>query len=465
MKKKYLIVGGGVSGLLTAFLLKKKNKLNEVTLIEKNKQCGGVLSSFQYPKGHGAFDYGIHTIYETGVEELDTILNNFLPKNQWIKLSGMKRDFGGTYINGILQDNSAYVDVRNIKLKNVNIYREDFLHNLKNNKISTSPLSAKDLLIKKYGKIITDDLFETILSKLYPFNLNDTHPFITQLLPLSRIVLFDNEDMNKYSKLDNFNDSIAFPNQLEMPSNLISNKSAWYPKKYGMYNFIQAMIVALRKMGITIKNNCQVKDVIMVNGLSRVTINENKKDYIIEDTNQIFWTSGITSAYFALNKNNKEKISFDLPVKTAFVNFGLDTAPRVKKLFYIYCLEKGFITHRLSCPSSFCPASYQDGIHRLTAEIILREDMNITMIEDKVTSELELMGVINKNEIKFVHVEKIAGGYPTISIKNIKAMEYMKSQVLLQYPETFKFLGLMSKPNLFFQTDILKDVYQEICDG
>ena len=72
------------------------------------------------------------------------------------------------------------------------------------------------------------------------------------------------------------------------------------------------------------------------------------------------------------------------------------------------------------------------------------------------------MEVIKKKNVKFIHVEEISGGYPTISLKNISAMEQMKSQILQQYPENFKFLGLMSKPNLFFQTDILKDVFTEL---
>ena len=48
---------------------------------------------------------------------------------------------------------------------------------------------------------ITKDIFEPIISKLYPFNLDQTHPFITQLLPLSRIVMFDDNGMKKYGKL------------------------------------------------------------------------------------------------------------------------------------------------------------------------------------------------------------------------------------------------------------------------
>jgi hypothetical protein len=72
------------------------------------------------------------------------------------------------------------------------------------------------------------------------------------------------------------------------------------------------------------------------------------------------------------------------------------------------------------------------------------------------------MNVLDKENVEFFHVEQIPGGYPTISLKNVSAVEKMKSEILAQYPKNFKFLGLMSKPNLFFQTDILKDVFQEV---
>lgn len=446
---------------MSAFLLKKKDNLCDVILIEKDKECGGILNSFKYPNDNGIFDYGIHTIYETDNGELDKILNDFLPKNEWLKFSGVKRDYGGSYINGSLQNNSAYVDVRNSKLKDIKTYQQSFLENLdQDNNIQT--YSAKDVLEKKYGKIITKDIFEPIISKLYPFNLDQTHPFITQLLPLNRIVMFDDNGMKKYGKLPSFNNHIAYPNQLKMPSHLISNKSAWYPKKYGMYRFIKAITDNLKKKNVIIKNNCQVKHIDNLNGLSEVTINKNGKDSKIDGINQIFWTSGITSAFFSLNKNNKNKINFDKPVKTAFVNLGLNVCPNVKDLFYVYCLEREFISHRLSCPSSFCPDSYKDGIYRLTIEVVLKDEMNVNDIKDKVISELETMDVLDKENVEFFHVEQIPGGYPTISLKNVSAVEKMKSEILAQYPKNFKFLGLMSKPNLFFQTDILKDVFQEV---
>lgn len=457
---KYVIVGAGIAGLLTAFFLKKKEKNCKIFLIEKEKECGGILNSFKYSNKHGIFDYGIHTIYETGNLDLDRTLNSFLPKKDWIKLSGLKRDFGGTYFNGVLQDNSAYLDIRNINSKKTKIYKKDFLKNLKNQN-NNKTKNAYELLKKKFGSKITKDIFSSILHKIYSFSLKETHPFIVQLLPLNRIVLYENDEMMKFGKLKYFNDHIAYPDQLDMPKNLISNKSAWYPKKYGMYRFIKAIKNNLIKKNVIIKNNCKIEDIIQ-SKKNTVSYKFKNSRNTIDEVDQVLWTSGIPSAYFTLMNNSKKNINFDKPVKTMFVNIGLNKKPLVKDLYYIYCLEKNFITHRISCPSSFCPKSYSDGVYRLTIELILKKEMNNDSIKKKVLDELEIMKVINRKNVKFLHLENILGGYPTISLKNIKVIEKMKSIILDKYPKNFKFLGLMSKPNLFFQTDIMKDIYNEV---
>lgn len=58
-----LIVGGGIAGLTSAAYLAKKGK--KVLLIEKNKECGGLVNSFTH-KGF-KFDAGVRALLDAGI--------------------------------------------------------------------------------------------------------------------------------------------------------------------------------------------------------------------------------------------------------------------------------------------------------------------------------------------------------------------------------------------------------------
>ena len=58
-----VIVGGGMSGLTAAVYLSRKG--HEVLLLEKNKECGGLLNSFS--REGFTFDAGARSILNAGV--------------------------------------------------------------------------------------------------------------------------------------------------------------------------------------------------------------------------------------------------------------------------------------------------------------------------------------------------------------------------------------------------------------
>ena len=67
MKKKIVIIGGGIIGCLTAIYLKQNN--HDVTIIEKGSNLGGVLSDHKYQ----------NQIYLKGTQYLDA-------DSEWFKM-------------------------------------------------------------------------------------------------------------------------------------------------------------------------------------------------------------------------------------------------------------------------------------------------------------------------------------------------------------------------------------------
>jgi len=59
-KKKVVILGAGITGLVAAYYFSKSGKY-DVTLIEKEEQVGGTAFSFEH-KGF-TLDYGPHKLY------------------------------------------------------------------------------------------------------------------------------------------------------------------------------------------------------------------------------------------------------------------------------------------------------------------------------------------------------------------------------------------------------------------
>ena len=91
-----IVVGGGIAGILSAILLKRK--YDEVDLIELDGRLGGLLKSFTNERGQ-SFDQGSHFLRRTGISGLDKMLydtpGKVLDEKKWLTLHNLKG--GGFY--------------------------------------------------------------------------------------------------------------------------------------------------------------------------------------------------------------------------------------------------------------------------------------------------------------------------------------------------------------------------------
>ncbi len=112
MKRTYVIVGSGIGGLISAWRILSVDITASITIIERNTQPGGLLSGIVYPNGL-YFDIGTHIFQETGLNEVDSYIQGAIAPEDLIVFENGTGDIAGSYLNGVLQTNASFPDLRN----------------------------------------------------------------------------------------------------------------------------------------------------------------------------------------------------------------------------------------------------------------------------------------------------------------------------------------------------------------
>lgn len=137
--KKTVIVGSGLSALMMARMIKKyRDTMADIVILEKEEQVGGQYGSINYGE-YGYFDIGMHIIYETCIPEIDNLFEDLLPEEDWIILENNYKDIAGIYVNGRLQTDTPYVDLRHSSPEKWREYIAELFQVIRENKHKSLP--------------------------------------------------------------------------------------------------------------------------------------------------------------------------------------------------------------------------------------------------------------------------------------------------------------------------------------
>lgn len=463
MKQNLAIIGAGISGLVAALLLAKTRQDRRIFIIEKSPEIGGLLKSFNYGE-FGYFDYGMHTMAETGIEELDQLLFSTLNEKDWDLLEGPHRDLAGLYWKGNLQTVSPYMDIRSLADSQYRECLSDFFYNL-NQGVEQDGQNAYDYAMKRFGKAIADHAINKAIKKIYKRESNQMDIMATKISPLSRVVLFNEPITADLVASKSLRDRIAFIDQRDLPLERSSNKNSYYPSRYGMYQIIDGLKRELIAHGVTLMTNAVVTGMNLRNNrIDNLTIFSGNQSIEMADIDEVYWSTGLPALGRLLNVKYTTGTA-DRPLQTVLLNILLDKKLNASDLYYFYCYEEGFNTFRLTNYSNYCTGSYRNGGYPICLEMLVdpSEIGDPKRLMAKGLEELTAFGVVEKStNILFNKLEFLESGFPMPTLNNVKMMDHMRDEIKNKHIENLETIGVMAEKNLFFQGDILADAYLKI---
>jgi protoporphyrinogen oxidase len=456
--KHFVFVGGGLPSMMMAYWLKSKNPNFSVSIIEKSGGLGGQYGSFRYRNGI-VFDHGMHLYYETGNPEIDSIITDVLPADLWNIHSGNEKDIAGIYFNGKLQQDTPYPDLR--RRSDRTALLEDLFSRKRCHYDERAPDSAMDMNEFRFGARISEDVFRGIYEKLFCARYEDLDPRAGGFLALNRVALMDIPEWNGFRDDPWFRERVAYPDQLNLPALRTTDQKAFYPKKYGMFFFIERFRGKLAEKGVECLLEEEIQAIDPVVG--DILLKSGKRFKGVE---RIFWGAGLFGLPSYLDQARNPGISrFRKKPVTRYVNMIFEDRPSVGRLYYFYCFDRGFRTFRVTDYSNYCPGAVSaSGGFPVSVEIhpeVSDGDPDDTTVMNVALSELKKMNVLTESSMPlFWAVERSAGGFFVPTRENFRVIEDLQS-IGSGFPR-MDLIGLMSNNQAFFLKDVLLDAFEKV---
>jgi phytoene dehydrogenase-like protein len=460
LQQKNVVVGGGIAGLLAALILAERHG-RDVVVVEREFEAGGLLRRFDYGE-FGQFDYGMHNMYETGIAELDEILFGLLPPDEWQMLTGSQRDLAGVVYNGRVQHNSPFPDLRHLPPTDLEACIGAFFTNLD----AGRPIvrnNAWEEAESRFGAPIAR-LIDEALQKQFGKPAAELDAFASYLTTLSRVVLFGEGAFQDLIESSLLRGRLAWPEQRSLPAKWESGRKAYYPRKYGIYRVIDALLSRLAAANVEVLTSAQVNAIdVLRDRVQAVEIIQGKALRTIDNVGQFVWTSGLPPIAKLLGAADPN-MRFDPPRRTVIVNLLLKEPPAMGDLYYLYCYERGCRTFRVTNFSGYCENAPRSGGWPIAVELLLdaplpsKEEMRQIALD-----ELRLFGVIQSEELViFSAVEELTSGFPMPSVLNFTGLTEIRSRLQNLGLSNLKLLGVMAADKVFFQRDVLAHTWNTL---
>lgn len=456
-----VVVGGGIAGLLSALLARTYQPDRPVLVVEQAAEVGGLLGKVD-GEGFGVFDLGMHTMTQTGNEGLDSLFWSLLPEDEWTVFEGARRDISGTFFQGRLQRHAHYPDLRSLPEADYAACLVDLFAHLQR---PDRPAPGDDMASfsqARFGAAITERVIEPLMRRTYARPASEISTMAAAMLRLDRVVMFDEPLFKELMASPTLRACVAYPEQRNLDLSFSSGKGSYYPRRFGIHRVIDALLARCREEGIRILTSTRVQGIEPQAGrVASVLLGPAAEQVPVH---KLIWTAGVVPLAHGL-KVFPGQLPSDPPLTTVVVNFLLDHPTEMDDLYYFYCLDDGYRTHRVTNFTAYCPGAPRAGGWPICVELILLpgQEKDPRALREQALAELRSFGVLPAStRVLFSHAKVLERGFPLPSVANMKLLEGCRDTIGALDLRNLEVLGVLSKPGLFFQTDVVLDVYQTL---
>ena len=358
MKKKYLILGGGVSGLAFA------NFVDDYIIVEKDNRVGGYCKTNK--KNGFTFDYAGHFFHFKNPKWKNYFMKQISKNDIIYQEKDTKIYIKGKLINYPFQTNIHQLEQQDFI---------DCLYDLFAKEEKSKYNNFLDMLYGKFGKSITELFLKPYNEKLYATSLEK----------------LDKDAMGRFFP---YADKEQIIRNMKETNSKSYNDQFLYPKN-GAESFIKVLAKGLDKSRIMLNS-------------SVTEINLNQKYIIVNHNQRISYDYLINTLpfnTFLRLSNDKSNLENQLSYNKVLVfNLGFDRPSPKFKEHWLYIPEKQFNFYRIGFYNNILK---QD---RLSLYIEIgfnkKAQPNINEELDKTLSGLKEIGIRN-NKYKLLEVETI----------------------------------------------------------
>ena len=431
MSKRTIVVGAGIAGITAAFFESQKGC--EVVLLESNARPGGLLKSDHVMDHY--FDYGTHIYSETNIDKLDEFLFSDLDNRNCVI---SRKILTANYYGGQMNDKSCFVDTSVLPRAELNQGCLEFLSIDENIELE----SLRHFIISKFGTTFYNLIFKDVVVKYMGVGAEKLSPKAGLIFDFTRILAFDEIVTKRLSEISIYESSLGHHVRQE-------GLYKYYPKKGGIGTVVEYLMKKLRKSGVKFRPSTKISKVLEKNGNVSAVIADNEPI----TTDKLIWA--LPPGILAGLANLKTNSSPPLFRKTGLFDFIFDR-PLNSMAVYINVYDTRLLSGRITLYQNLSKSK----TFSCTVEVLTDSSFNLQSACETILDELVTMNLVHhRNNCIFMQFRDVQNGFPVLTTEFVASQKQFQS-FCDSYFKNVVFIGRSS--NLFFMTEILRDVYEKI---